>query len=116
MNATDGFTEKFSNGDAGEVGEPSGVWHGAGVCNNDAIDLGFFESFGSGAAEDGVCGSEKDPASTVCADDFDSAADGTGGGDHIIEDESGFAFDWPADEICLTGFHGICATFIDDGK
>lgn len=90
--------------------------YGAGIGDDDAIDAGFFESFDGGSAEYGVCGAEEDTASSVCADNFDSAANGPGSGDHVIEDEGRLTFDGATDEIGLTGFHGICAAFVDDGE
>lgn len=116
MDSADGFAEEFCDGDASEVCESSGVGNGAGIGDDDAIDAGLFKSFDGRSAEYGMCGTEEDTACAVGANNFDGAANGPSGRDHVIEDECGFAFDWPADEICLPRFHGISAAFVDDGE
>ena len=87
-----------------------------GICHDDTVHAGAFQSFNGRATENRVSSSEIDPAGSVRPDDFDRAADGASGRNHVVEDQRCLAFDRPADQVGLTSLQRVGAAFVDNGQ
>ena len=114
VDAADGFAQKFGHGNNRQILQAILLCKRAGICHNDAVDTSLLEAFNRRAAEHCMGGSEEDSSGSMRPHHFDSAADGTGGCDHVIKDQSGLALNRSTDEVCLTSLQSVGASLINN--
>ena len=117
MNAADGFAEQFRDGENDHA-----ILEGVGaVADGDRVGDGEFceiaggQAFDGGRGQNGVGGGNINIFDAVFAEDFAGFGDGSGGGDHVIDDEDVFAGD-VADDVLGFGEGAGASAFVDEAE
>ena len=116
VDAADGTSEEFGDGEDDHIGEAFLIGQGNGVSDDDLSDGSVRETFDSGSREDAVGGTAIDISGTVFFDNAYRLGERTGSVDLIIDDEGVLANDGADDT------HGFNVTivadtaFLDDGE
>ena len=114
VDATDGFAKQLCDGNGRQVRQPVRPVQRTGICHDNAVHARAFQSFDGRAAEYRVSCSEVDPSRSVGPYDFNRAADGAGGRNHVIKNQRGLAFNRPADQVGLSSFQRVCSALVND--